>query len=351
MVTVIFGLIGLLILGVFLLLFRVQSLVTILRNTDERGGLSNRINGALMLLVPLAGFFAAVYHYPTAAKNFLPEASSVHGKETDSLFWITLTIVTLMFLITNAGLFWFAFKYQYKEGRKVVFFADDHKLELIWTAVPAVIMTVLVLYGALIWNRAMMQEPPKDVQVVEVMGKQFAWQVRYPGKDGKLGKYDFRLTNDATGNEFGIDFEDKNAEDDFIPREIHIPVNKPVLLKIRARDVLHSVFMPHFRVKMDAVPGMPTQFMFTPTKTTADMRSQLGNPNFNYELACTEVCGKGHFAMRFLIVVDDEDDYKKWLTEQKPFLEDKPEFKGKGMKSLRKKNVASNEEIKTKKDI
>lgn len=351
MLTVIFVLIGLLIVGVFLLLFRVQSLVTILRDTDERGGLSNRINGALMLLVPLIGFFAAVYHYPIAAKHFLPEASSVHGKETDSLFWITITVVTLMFLFTNAALFWFAFKYQYKQGRKVVFFADDHKLELIWTAVPAVIMTVLVLYGALVWNRAMMQEPPKDVQVVEVMGKQFAWQVRYPGKDGKLGKYDFRLTNDATGNEFGIDFEDKNSEDDFLPREIHIPVNKPVLLKIRARDVLHSVFMPHFRVKMDAVPGMPTQFMFTPTKTTVDMRASLGNPNFNYELACTEVCGKGHFAMRYLIVVDDEPDYNKWLAEQKPFLEEKPEFKGKGMKSLRKKNVAANEEIKTKKDI
>jgi cytochrome c oxidase subunit 2 len=337
------------ILGIFLVLFRVQSLVGVLRGSTRRVGLSNQINGALMLIVPLSGLLIGIWYSPIAAKHFLPEAASVHGKETDHLFWITLAIIIAMFLVTNAFLFWFAFQYQYKEGRKVVFYADNHKLELIWTAVPAVIMTVLVLYGALVWNRAMMQTPPKDVQKVEIMGKQFAWQVRYPGKDGVLGKYDFRLINDSEGNEFGIDFEDKASEDDFIPRELHLQVNKPVLLKIRARDVLHSVFLPHFRVKMDAVPGMPTQFMFTPTKTTAEMRAATGNPNFNYELACTEICGKGHFAMRYIVVVDDEVDYKKWVAEQKPFLEEKPEFKGKGMKALRKKNVASTQEKDSKK--
>ena len=121
-------------------------------------------------------------------------------------------------------------------------------------------------------------------------------------------------------NEFGIDFKDEAAFDDFTPREIHIPKGKPVLLKIRARDVLHSVFAPHFRLKMDAVPGMPTSFWFIPSKSTAEMRVETGNPDFNYEIACAEVCGRGHFSMRMLVVVDEPEDYQKWKSEQETWL-------------------------------
>src|SRR5690606_18298201 len=113
-------------------------------------------------------------------------------------------------------------------------------------------------------------------------------------------------------NEFGLDFTDRSSFDDFIPRELYLPKGRPVEIKIRARDVLHSFYLPHFRVKMDAVPGMPTRFGFTPTKTTEEMREETGNPDFNYELACAEVCGRGHFSMRMIVVVLEPEEYDKW---------------------------------------
>ena len=125
---------------------------------------------------------------------------------------------------------------------------------------------------------------------------------------------------------FGMDLTDKNSFDDFTPREIHLPKGQNVLFNIRARDVLHSVYAPHFRLKMDAVPGMPTKFWFKPTKTTADMRAETGNPDFNYELACAEICGQGHFTMRLLIIVDEPADYEKWKKEQKTWLSNNPEY-------------------------
>ena len=118
---------------------------------------------------------------------------------------------------------------------------------------------------------------------------------------------------------------------------MHIPVGRPVLLKIRARDVLHSVFIPHMRVKMDAVPGMPTKFWFVPDKTTADMRAELGNPDFKYEIACTEVCGQGHFSMKINLVVEDEASYKKWCAEQATFLQTYPEYLAKVPDNLKAK--------------
>jgi len=140
-----------------------------------------------------------------------------------------------------------------------------------------------------------------------------------------LGKYDFRLI-DAV-NEFGLNLrDDKNTYDDFKSGTLYLPKGREVLLKIRAKDVLHSVFLPHFRVKMDAVPGMVTQFKFTPTKSTEDMRSETGNPNFNYELACTEICGKGHFSMRFPVVVMEAAEFDKWMASQDSWLKQNPDY-------------------------
>ncbi len=334
--------VGVLIVGILLMLFRIQALVTVVKGSERRVGSSNQVNAALMLIFPIIGMVLAVwYSIAYRSEYVLPEAASVHGKETDWLFWLTMYVISAMFIITNAALFWFSYKYQYQEGRKASYFHDNTRLEIFWTIVPAVIMTFLVFFGATIWYKAVMVEAPKDSEEIEIMGKQFGWQVRYPGKDKKLGKYDFRLIDDAAGNEFGIDFEDPKSNDDFVGNKMVIPVGQPVKLRIRARDVLHSVFIPHMRVKMDAVPGMPTQFHFIPTKTTEQMRSESGNPKFNYELACTEICGKGHFGMRMIVEVVDAKDYKKWYAEQKPLLEDKPEFKGKGMSQFRKKNLAS----------
>ena len=186
--------------------------------------------------------------------------------------------------------------------------------------------------GLKAWND-ITSAAPEDSEVIEVFGQQFAWFSRYTGNDNKLGDFDYRKID--ADNKLGIDLTDEYAFDDFIPREIHLPKGQPVLFKIRARDVLHSVFAPHFRLKMDAVPGMPTQFHFVPTKTTAEMREETGNPEFNYELACTEVCGRGHFSMRMLIVVDEPADYAKWKSEQTAWLKQNEAYLDKVPSGLR----------------
>jgi cytochrome c oxidase subunit II len=228
-----------------------------------------------------------------------------------------MAVTGVVFIITNVLLFWFSYKYQHKEGQRALFYPDNLRIEVIWTIVPALVLSVLVFTGLKAWSD-ITSAAPEDAEVVEIMGYQFAWATRYPGADNKLGSY--KYTNTTADNIFGIDLADENAYDDFSPREIHIPKGKTIHLKIRARDVLHSVYMPHFRLKMDAVPGMPTTFKFVATKTTAEMRSELDNPEFNYELACTEVCGRGHFSMRLLIVVDEPEDYEKWKKEQPTWL-------------------------------
>jgi cytochrome c oxidase subunit II len=244
----------------------------------------------------------------------------------------------IAFFIVNSVLFYFPMKYRYKEGKKATFYHHDNKLEIIWTIIPAVIMAALVFTGLQTWTK-IMADAPADAEVIEIMGKQFSWQVRYPGVDNnKLGNFNYKLIDDAAGNQFGIDFTDENSFDDFTNgTEMHIPKGKPVLLKIRARDVLHSVFIPHMRVKMDAVPGMPTKFWFKPEKTTAEMRADLGNPDFNYEIACTEVCGRSHFGMRLLLVVEEQAEYDKWKKEQKTFLAENPKYLDKVPENLKAK--------------
>ncbi len=312
------------ILVILLLIFRLHTLINVVKQSDKKVGSGSNNTNAVLFIVFLVVGFTLLFWY--SIKNYhiyqLPIASE-HGIITDRMFWITMAITGVVFIITHILLFYFSFKYQHNQKRKAMFFTDSHKLEMIWTIVPAIVLTVLVIYGLIVWNKVM-APAPENAEIIEIMGYQFAWKVRYPGKDESLGAYDFRKI-DAT-NEFGLDFSDRATYDDFTPRELHLPKGNPVEFRIRARDVLHSVFAPHFRLKMDAVPGMPTRFWFIPTKTTAEMRVETGNPEFNYEIACTEVCGKGHFTMRLLVVVDEPEEYEKWKAEQEPWLSKNPEY-------------------------
>ncbi|MER0442026.1 cytochrome c oxidase subunit II [Emticicia sp. W12TSBA100-4] len=311
---------------------------------DEMADSANNINAIGLFVFWILSVIGIFWSFIYAKKDFLmafgdiPSASSVHGKETDFWFWFGMAVVTASFLIVNSVLFYFPLKYRYNKNRVAHFYPHNNTLEIVWTLIPAVVMAALVFTGLKVWNKVM-SEAPKDAEVIEIMGKQFGWQVRYGGVDnGKLGNYNYKLIDDAAGNEFGIDFTDENSFDDFTnSSELHIPKGKPVLLKIRARDVLHSVFIPHMRVKMDAVPGMPTKFWFIADKSTADMQGELGNPDFKYEIACTEVCGRSHFAMKLILVVDEPADYEKWKKEQKSLLASKPEFLEKVPASLKAK--------------
>ncbi len=322
--SIIIGIGVVLILVILYMIFRIGNLVGLVKEEKSAVGSSNKINALLLLIfmvTSLAGFFW--YSFTNLKKYELPVASE-HGKITDDLFWITMAICVIAFTIIFIAMFWFTYKYQYDENRKATFFSDNHKLEILWTLVPAVVMALLIFRGLRVWND-ITGPASKEAVVIELVAQQFAWTARYPGsKDEELGKIDFRLIDNT--NEFGLDLSDKNSFDDFKSLELHLPVGKEVLLKIRAKDVLHSVFLPHFRVKMDAVPGMQTVFKLTANKTTEQMREETGNPKFNYEMACTEICGKGHFSMRFPVVVEDDETFMKWKASQDSWLKQNPEY-------------------------
>lgn len=315
-----------LILGILYMIFRLGNLISIAkgRKADTRVEPNNSIHAAgfMIFMVLSLGYFFW-YSYKNFDRYQLPIASE-HGVVTDNLFWITMAVTVIAFSIISIVMFFFLYKYQYKADRKAKFYPDNHYLELTWTIVPAIVLTILIFTGLTAWND-ITSPASKEAEVIEIVGQQFAWTARYPGKDKQLGSYNYKLI-DAV-NEFGLDLgKDKNTYDDFKSLELHLPVNKEILLKIRAKDVLHSVFLPHFRVKMDAVPGMPTQFKFKATKTTEQMRSETGNPNFNYELACTEICGRGHFSMKMSVVVEDEASYEKWKASQEAWLKQNPDY-------------------------
>lgn len=331
-----------------LVISKTQTLLKGVKGETEQNGdvvdSANNINAVGLFIFWILSVIGVFWSFFYAKKDFLmafgdiPSASSVHGKETDYWFWFGMAVITIAFLVVNSVLFYFPLKYRYNKNRKAHFYPHNNTLEIVWTLIPAVIMAGLVFTGLRVWNKVM-SDAPKDAEIIEIMGKQFGWQVRYGGvENGKLGNYNYKLIDDAAGNEFGLDFTDENSFDDFTnSSELHIPKGKPVLLKIRARDVLHSVFIPHMRVKMDAVPGMPTKFWFIADKSTADMKAELGNPDFKYEIACTEVCGRSHFAMKLILVVDEPADYEKWKKEQKSLLASKPEFLEKVPTSLKAK--------------
>ena len=342
----------LLIVGILITIFRINVLVDIAKGEEEKiETRSNAINGTLMLLF-LIGSFAALFYYSiTHFDSYDMPVASEHGVITDHLFWVTMVVTGIVFIITQILLFYYSWKYSYKEKNKAFFYPDNAKLELLWTIIPAVSMAVLVFMGLKSWND-ITDAAPENAEQIEVMGFQFAWKVRYPGADKQLGEYDWRYIDLTTGNDFGLDFNDDASMDDFMPRKMYLPVNRPVNLNIRARDVLHSVYLPHFRVKMDAVPGMPTRFWFVPTKTTEQMRAETGNPDFVYEMGCTEICGRGHFSMRFEVVVLEQDEYDEWFASQKSWASQNQEFvnnfRGKVDTPATAKNTIEEESIENK---
>jgi cytochrome c oxidase subunit 2 len=255
-------------------------------------------------------------YYP---KTLFPQGSaSAEGQNIDTMLWITIGVTGVVFFITQILLFWFSFRYQESDKRKAFYFTHNNKLELIWTGIPAIVLTVLVVFGLKYWFK-FTSDAPKDSQLIEITGRQFSWEIRYPGRDGLLGRKNFKLTDVAQNNPLGVDWADAASHDDIhLPTTMHVVVNKPVKLVINSQDVIHDVGLPHFRMKMDAVPGTPTTLWFTPIYTTAQMRERTGNPDFTYEISCDQLCGKGHFTMRGVIVVESQQEFDGWMATQKP---------------------------------
>ncbi len=286
---------------------------------EEKVKLSDTKLNAKLMMVFIVLFLGFCFWQLVEYKDLmLPVAASEHGADIDLLFNFNMAIIGFVFIIVNIVLFYFAYKYAYQEGKKASFFAHSNKLELIWTTIPAMVLSVVIIYGLSTWNKIMKPITDPNVMVMELYSKQFDWTARYSGHDNKLGNTNYKLID--ANNALGVDPNDAASNDDKIVKgEFHLPVGKPVVMQFRSRDVIHSAFMPHFRAQMNTVPGMVTNFNFTPTITTEKMREITRDPKFDYVLLCNKICGSAHWNMQMKIVVESEEDYKAWLAKQNTF--------------------------------
>ena len=319
-------------------------------NTQVADDDDNRWNGQLMFAFLIFIYAITLFSFWKWGDVILPDASSEHGIEYDNLMWISFAIIFFTQTITQALLHYFAYKYRGEKGKKALFYADNDRLEAIWTIIPVIALAGLILYGLYTWTDIMTIEENDDALVVELYAQQFNWKARYAGDDGVLGDANVRFLQDFDGkNLVGIDATDPNGFDDVVVQELHLPAGREIIFKMRSQDVLHSAYMPHFRAQMNCVPGMITEFAFTPTVTTEDMRqtddikakvkkiNTIRRENsqallakgeealepyvFDYLLLCNKICGASHYNMQMKIVVETPEEFEKWMMDQQTFAE------------------------------
>ena len=311
----------------------------------------NDLHGKLMFAFLVFIYLVTIFSFVSYTKVLLPEAASEHGETYDTLFFVSFALIMFVQIVTQALLHYFSYKYRGLKETKAEFITHNNKLEFIWTIIPAIVLFGLILYGMTTWSQIMNFEEDEDALVIELYAQQWNWKARYAGADNVLGDANVRFLNDYDGlNVVGIDSSDPNGLDDIVvTQEFHLPVDRKVIFKFRSQDVLHSAYMPHFRAQMNCVPGMITEFSFTPTITTADMRmnadvvdkvnrinkiryensqeliakgeESLDPYQFDYLLLCAKICGASHYNMQMKIIVESEKDFNKWINNQKTFSE------------------------------
>ena len=316
-------------------------------NSEIASDNDNNIQGYLMLAFVFFLYGILAYCFWEWGDVLLPVSASEHGVEIDQLMLTSMILIFLVGIFTQWLLHYFAFVYRGSKEKKALFYAENHRLEFIWTIIPVFVLAGLIIYGLFTWSDIMYVDEDEDPLVVELYAYQFDWRARYAGNDNTLGEANVRLIEGV--NQLGVDTSDPNAQDDKVVNELHLPLGRKVLFKMRSQDVLHSAYMPHFRAQMNCVPGMITQFAFTPSITTDDMRMNddviekvehinqirteknidllakgeevLEMYEFDYLLLCNKICGSNHFNMQMKIVVESEEDYKTWLAEQATIAE------------------------------
>ena len=369
MIEVLILLVGIVFVAQVVRVFELSSLIK--KTTNEVSDESNHVNGVLLLI---AGIGLLIFFFWQRAEwmdQTLQLAASEHGPVVDNLWDVTMGLIIVVFLLLTPMLFGFAYLFRGKKDRKASYITHNNKLEFFWTVIPAVVLLVLISYGLRVWGQIVNQDI-SDAIVIEVYAKQFNWTARYSGDDNKLGRADVRFVGGR--NELGViskhtkeqqieGIENKisnleeqlnssvnpaekkliseriakqinkrktlmtyfvttspedlvAAKDDIVTKELHLPVGKKVLLKFRSQDVLHSAYLPHFRVQMNCVPGTTTQFAFTPTVTTVDMKKELDNESFEYVMLCNKICGAAHYNMQMKVIVETEEEYNNWLESQ-----------------------------------
>ena len=319
-------------------------------NTQVADDSDNNLNGKLMFAFLIFIYGITIFSFWNYGDVLLPDAASEHGADYDNLMWISFAIIFFVQTITQALLHYFSYKYRGEKGKKALFYADNEKLEMIWTIIPVITLAGLILYGLYTWTDIMTVEENDEALVVELYAQQFNWKARYAGEDGVLGDANVRFLQDFEGrNLVGINATDPNGFDDVVVQELHLPVGREVIFKMRSQDVLHSAYMPFFRAQMNCVPGMITEFAFTPNKTTEEMRidpdmtakvkkinklrvekskelvasgdTALDPYEFDFLLLCNKICGASHYNMQMKIIVETEKEFEEWMTSQQTFAE------------------------------
>jgi len=280
----------------------------------------NNIMGIGCIIFLIAGLAGAIWSLTVQGGMSLPEAASAHGGAIDDMFDLTTVLTLIVFFLTQIALFGFLFWYRASGKRKAYFYPHNNTIEKIWTIVPAIVLTMLVVFGFFTWEKVMDTTPAKGDLNIDVTGHQFSWELRYPGKDGKLGNVNYTLC--SANNILGVDYKDRNSLDDIKADTLVLPVNHSIRINLHALDVIHSFYLPHFRVQLNAVPGLPTFIKFVPTITTAEMRMKTDNPKFEYLLYCNKICGTAHYNMQRVVRVVSEAEYQDWIARQKPYLTD-----------------------------
>ncbi len=299
----------------------------------------NRLMSRIMLGFLFAFFLFVIWQLKNYGSRLLPEAASVEGVELDWLFNFNMGILWFVFVVTHIVLFYFAYKYYGRVNNRATFFPHDNRLEMVWTIIPAIVLTVIIIFGIKSWNKITSVASPQTM-VVEIYAKQFDWTARYAGKDNLLGFSNYKFI--TAENELGLDSISKEGKDDIVVKDaLHLIVNKEVEFKFHAREVIHSAYFPHFRQQMNVVPGMTTMLHFTPTITTAEMRKKADviklmqgindrrkergdkPEEFNYILLCNKICGNSHYNMQMEVIVETQAEYDAWLATQKAFFAQK----------------------------
>jgi cytochrome c oxidase subunit 2 len=258
---------------------------------------------ALLLALAISGItLVSIYYFLPSSGYWLPPFISEYGAAYDAHFILTLTVTGVIFFLAQIALAYTIFKFK-DNGGKAQYLLGNPKLEVLWTSAAAVLFVGLVLGGHKIWIRAHLENAPAGAMQVEMWGQQFTWYVRYPGADGKFGRTVPELMKESTGNPLGIDPEDPAGKDDFVMPTMAVPVNKPVEVILRSKDVIHSFAVRELRLKQDAVPGLENRLHFTASK--------IGD----YEIPCMEICGLGHYQMRSLLQVKSDEDFAQWVKD------------------------------------
>jgi cytochrome c oxidase subunit 2 len=251
----------------------------------------------------------------------LPVAASSHAGEIDQMIALVHWLMLVLFVGWGAFFLFVLVRFRRSANPRASYAGAKGKIAKSTEIAVAIVEVVLLLFYAIpAWATRVRQFPAEnEATVVRVVGEQFAWNVHYAGPDGKFGRTDVKLV--SADNPLGIDRTDPNAKDDIsAPNQLHVPVGRPVLVHLSSKDVIHSFGLYEMRVKQDAIPGLQIPVWFIPTITTKDMRVKLGKPDFDYEIACSQLCGLGHYRMRGFLTVDSAEDFARWIADQEKDL-------------------------------